>query len=257
MQPTEAKASNIKKPVNKSRSIPLCRREPYFSEEMEEKQKAKDRILYLLKMQGGQSATELAEQLQVSPMAVRQHLQALLADGLVSYQEQRRPIGRPVKLWQLTPASTPLFPDTHQDLMVDFLKNFETLFGKDALERVLAERTHHQIQSYQQQVSAAPGEEESEVSQETRLGQIVTKLAQIRSEEGYMAEAIFQSDGSWLLVENHCPIRGAAIACGQFCRSELEVFKTLFGPQVYVERSEHIIQGDRRCAYKISLNSQG
>jgi predicted ArsR family transcriptional regulator len=60
------------------------------------KQKVKDQILYLLKTQGAQSATTLAEQLRVSPMAVRQHLQQLKAKQRVAYSEERRSLGRPV-----------------------------------------------------------------------------------------------------------------------------------------------------------------
>ncbi|MCY7282030.1 MAG: HTH domain-containing protein, partial [Cyanobacteria bacterium CAN_BIN43] len=66
------------------------------------KQKVKDQILHLLKMQGAQTATDIAEQVQVSPMAIRQHLQRLQAERWVTYQEERRPLGRPVKLWELT-----------------------------------------------------------------------------------------------------------------------------------------------------------
>ena len=36
---------------------------------------------------------------------VRQHRNALQAQRLVTYDENPRPMGRPVKLWQLTPAN--------------------------------------------------------------------------------------------------------------------------------------------------------
>jgi predicted ArsR family transcriptional regulator len=58
-------------------------------------------------------------------------------------------------------------------------------------------------------------------------------------------------EGSMLLIENHCPITSAAKSCNLLCRSELEVFKTLLGPAVSVERVEHLMQGDRRCAYRV------
>jgi len=66
-----------------------------------------------------------------------------------------------------------------------------------------------------------------------------------------MAEVFDQLDGSLLLVENHCPICTAAQNCQQLCGAELEVFKTVLGAGVAVERVEHILQGDRRCAYQI------
>lgn len=53
-----------------------------------------------------------------------------------------------------------------------------------------------------------------------------------------------------MLVENHCPICAAATACAGFCRSELETFRAVLSAEV--ERSEHILAGARRCAYRIT-----
>ncbi len=220
----------------------------------DDKQKAKEQILYLLKMQGATSATDLAEQLKLSPMAIRQHLQALRGEGLVAYSEQRRPIGRPVKLWQLTDRTLTIFPDSHADLMVEFLKSFESVLGEAELEKVLAERTRRQIQGYRVQFATLEGDDSAN-SVPSRLDRQVQRLAEIRTKEGYMAEAIAQPDGSWLFVENHCPISEAAHTCRLLCRSELEVFTTLFGPHINIKRVEHIMAGDRRCAYQITGNS--
>ncbi len=213
---------------------------------MEDKQKAKHQILYRLKVQGAQTATALAEQLQISPMAVRQHLQALQADGWVTYQEERRPMGRPVKLWQLQENAGEFFPDSHADLTVDLLQSIETVFGQQGVEKLLAERSQRQLQSYRQRLGPLVG-----LNGDWR--QRVNAIAQLRNEEGYMAEAIPQSERTVLLVENHCPIRAAAQTCALFCRCELEVFQTLLGPMVKIERVEHIMAGDRRCAYQITL----
>ena len=65
-----------------------------------EKVKVKQQILYLLKVKGQQPAVDLAAQLDVSPMAIRQHLQVLQDEQLVTYAEQRQPVGRPLKLWR-------------------------------------------------------------------------------------------------------------------------------------------------------------
>jgi len=78
----------------------------------------------------------------------------------------------------------------------------------------------------------------------------VRHLAQLRTQEGYMAEVV-KAEAGWLLIENHCPICAAAQTCQKLCGSELEMFRTLLGSGVAVERVEHIIQGDRRCAYQI------
>jgi predicted ArsR family transcriptional regulator len=45
----------------------------------------------------------------------------------------------------------------------------------------------------------------------------------------------------------------AATACQGFCRAELDTFRQVLGPDASVERAEHIVNGDRRCAYRIAL----
>ncbi|HEY9747460.1 MAG TPA: metalloregulator ArsR/SmtB family transcription factor [Allocoleopsis sp.] len=226
-------------------------------EPTEDKQKAKNQILHLLKTQGSQTATALAEQLQVSPMAVRQHLQALQAEQWVTYQEERRPLGRPVKLWQLTERSLQLFPDSHADLMTDLLLSVEALFGTEGLEKLLADRLRRQLQTYAAKLPETVPKAIAESSWREWIAQVgiaepVQHLANLRTQEGYMAEVV-KAEDSWLLVENHCPICAAARTCQKLCGSELEMFKTLLGPGVAVDRVEHIMQGDRRCAYRIRL----
>jgi predicted ArsR family transcriptional regulator len=73
----------------------------------------------------------------------------------------------------------------------------------------------------------------------------------VRTEEGYMAEVRSDKKGSYLLIENHCPICAAANACQGFCSTELDLFRSVLGQGVEVEREEHIVSGDRRCAYRV------
>ena len=71
-----------------------------------------------------------------------------------------------------------------------------------------------------------------------------------------MAEAKPIGKGAFLLTENHCPICAAATACQGFCTTELDLFRAVLGPGVVVERTQHIVSGDRRCAYRITPNPE-
>jgi predicted ArsR family transcriptional regulator len=220
----------------------------------DDRQGIKHQILHLLKMQGAQTATNLAEQLQVSPMAIRQHLQSLKAEQWVTYQEERRPMGRPVKLWQLTTQSVHRFPDSHAELLVDVLRSVEAIFGSIGIDRLMLDRRQRQIQAYRSRM--VEWADSSMNSSATTTGfhnwqQRVNALANLRTQEGYMAEVIEQPEGALLLVENHCPICAAAQTCQKLCSTELEVFRSVLGPTVTVERVEHILQGDRRCVYRV------
>ena len=71
-----------------------------------------------------------------------------------------------------------------------------------------------------------------------------------------MAEVKPLGKGAFLLVENHCPICAAATACTGFCVTELDLFRAVLGPGAVVKRTEHIVAGDRRCAYRITLGPE-
>ena len=197
-------------------------------------------ILRLLKQQGPSDSETLAAQLDVSAMAVRQHLYALHTQRLVTYQEEQRPIGRPAKMWCLTPAAESHFPDAHPGLSVNLLNAAEQIFGQEGVQRLVTRCAKQQIADYRSRILArAP--------LQARLGALIS----IRNEEGFMAEVQRQRDGSFLLIENHCPISAAANVCPKLCDAEMEVFRAILGEGVTIERAEHIVAGARRCVYRI------
>ena len=201
-----------------------------------------DRVLFQLKSRGPQAAAQLARRLGVTAMAVRQHLYSLRDEGLVSYADERRKVGRPARIWRLTEKSQSRFPDTHADLTVEMLSAIRAIFGEEGIDRLVAERTRTQMKAYNARLRAAGASLEARVAE----------LAKIRAEQGYMAEMARQRDGSLLLIENHCPICAAASTCQGLCREELNLFSTVLGDGVSVERTDHILAGARRCAYRIA-----
>ena len=207
-----------------------------------EPDRSPDRILLQLKTKGPQAAMQIARRFNVTAMAVRQHLYALRDDGLVTYTDEYRKVGRPARIWRLTDKAQARFPDSHAELTVEMLAIIRATFGERGLDRMMAERTRIQVKAYGERLRAAGQSLEAQVN----------ALAKIRAEQGYMAEASRQRDGSFLLIENHCPICAAATTCQGLCREELNLFSTVLGEGVSVERTDHILVGARRCAYRIA-----
>lgn len=196
-------------------------------------------ILDLLKREGEASAGALGETLGVTPMAARLHLYELEKEGLVAARSEAQGRGRPTKLWSLTDEASRVFPDAHQGLAVDLIRQVESVFGAEGLARIIGAHGERQKRDYRERLAGAK-----------TLGERVKRLARMRAEEGYMAEA--RRDGrDWLLVENNCPICSAARACTGLCRNELAVFQNVLGKDVSIEREEHILAGARRCAYRV------
>lgn len=197
-------------------------------------------ILEHLKTAGPQEASALGDALALTAMAVRQHLYDLQAEGMVEAQPAPRPVGRPAKIWHLTDAAGKHFPDAHQDLAVDLIEAVRNSLGEAALDTLIAERSDRQAAAYSARLSTKPD-----------LGTRLEELATIRTEEGYMASVEATEDG-FLFVENHCPICSAAASCTGICAMELQVFARSLGPGAEIERTDHILAGARRCAYRVT-----
>ena len=198
-------------------------------------------VLSLIKREGPVSADSLAEKLQLTAMAVRQHLAALAAEGLAAFAGQARPRGRPVQMWSATPKANAYFADSHSALAADLVLQMRKAFGEDGMDRILKLRTAEQEKTYRAKTDAA----------RTLKGKL-DQLAKIRSAEGYMAELRRDTEtGDWLFVENHCPICAAARLCSGLCREELALFNRVLGKDVKVERLSHILAGAGRCAYRV------
>jgi predicted ArsR family transcriptional regulator len=204
---------------------------------------AKRRLLETLRRCGPTTARDLAELLELTPAAVRQHLAALEAAGLVApgdrvAQEGR---GRPSTEWEVTTAAREALPDRHEQLTVELLAAIRAASGARGLRRVLDERARQQVAGYRRVVPANPAP----------LARRLSALARQRTREGYMAEVQRERPGEFLLVEHHCPICAAAQSCVGLCRSELATFQEVLGADAAVERVEHILNGDSRCVYRV------
>jgi len=204
------------------------------------KQSVAERLLMLLKTRGALQASDAGKILGTTGEAARQQFVKLAKEDLVEAQAVTHGVGRPVQYWQLTPQGHARFPDSHADLTVQLLRMIRSSLGEQALDQLITARESETRETYLQAMQGAESLEER-----------LQRLTAIRTREGYMAEWEKQEGDSYLLVENHCPICAAATTCQGFCRAEREVFSQTLGANV--ERTEHILQGARRCAYRIWL----
>lgn len=201
--------------------------------------KTTDKIIQLLKVHGELNAKTLADELGITTMGVRQHLQALENTEEVIYTDRKVARGRPARYWSLTTKSHSSFDDRHEELTVQLIDSVREIFGECGLDDLITHREQTAFNAYQ-----------SALQDCISLQEKLETLARLRSDEGYMATIQKEGNSYWLL-ENHCPICAAASHCLNFCRSELSLFQQLFQEQAEITREEHIIEGARRCAYRV------
>ena len=201
-------------------------------------------VLYALKRCGEATVESVASSLGITVSGARQHLTALADDGLVIVTEKPREPGargRTSRLYRLAPAAEPLFPKAYGELtneLLDYLSDedgalVEILFHKRRDSRIGRARTRLEGKS---------------------LAKRVAELAEILTEDGYLADWEKLPGRRFRITEHNCAIRVVAGKHPQACSSEIEFLRAVL-PDATVERTSHIVSGAPHCAYEITPSS--
>ncbi|WP_344600852.1 helix-turn-helix transcriptional regulator [Streptomyces glaucus] len=189
---------------------------------------------------GPSTVAELAERLGLTQAAVRRHLDALAADGVVEARERRvygtRTRGRPAKVFALTDCGRDAFDQSYDKLAVDALRWIaEREGGGEAVAAFARARIAAQAETYRKAVEAAAPDQRTEA------------LAKALSADGYAATARSapQPHTGEQLCQHHCPVAHVAEQFPQLCEAETEFFAELLG--THVQRLATIAHGDGVC----------
>ena len=136
----------------------------------------KQDILQLLLRQGQATAHDMAEQLQVSPQAIRRHLKDLETEGLILHQAIQTGMGRPNYVYTLSREGRHQFPDRHDEFAVSLLDTLAETVGPDQVGSILRKQWQRKAIEYRQRLGGGS------------LKERVEQLVEIRRAEGYMAE---------------------------------------------------------------------
>ncbi len=205
----------------------------------------KQDILQLLLKQGQATAQALAEQLQMSPQAIRRHLKDLEAEGLIVYEAVHTGMGRPQHLYHLSQAGHHRFPNRHDEFAVNLLDVLTETMGQEQTQAILQKQWERKAAGYRQQLGQGS------------LAERLSSLVQLRRAEGYMTECYPLEDGvvperatRFILTEYNCAISQVAQSFPTICDHELEMFAAAL-EDCRVERTHWIVNGEHRCGYLI------
>ncbi|MEU4741406.1 metalloregulator ArsR/SmtB family transcription factor [Actinosynnema sp. NPDC023658] len=198
-------------------------------------------VARLLLEQGPVTAASVAEQLGLSPTAVRRHIDALVADGEASSREAprrgQRGRGRPAKLFLLTEQGRARFGHAYDDLAVAALRFLAEQGGEEAV-RTFAER----------RVSAFVDRHRAAIVAQPDAADRAKALAVALTREGYAASARHVGAGEQL-CQHLCPVAHVAAEFPQLCETETAAFAGLLG--THVQRLATIARGDAVCTTHI------
>ncbi|WP_433355041.1 helix-turn-helix transcriptional regulator [Microtetraspora malaysiensis] len=200
------------------------------------------RVARLILEHGPVTAADLGERLGLTPAAVRRHLDALLADGMIAPRTARprgqRGRGRPAKLFAITDAGRSAFVHAYDDLAGSALRFLAERLGDEAV----SEFARAQVAGLVERLES--------VMREVPADQRIRVLAEALSAEGYAASATETVIGGEQLCQHHCPVAHVAAKFPQLCEAETEAFGQLLGTPV--QRLATIANGDGVCTTHVS-----
>ncbi len=202
-------------------------------------------ILTSIKVNGAMTAEELARELHISQVAVRQHLSALEAERIIAITVERKGLGRPSHRYRLTPTGDETFPRRYGALTDSLLAELHEWQGEEVVQTLFARRAERIAHSLKVRMK------------DKALGAQVQELARIQTEAGFMAEAHEDDQtGEYRLVQHNCAICTVATVYPHICcKNELEMFENLLDG-VEIIREKYLLAGDHTCTYTIRQPSQ-
>jgi predicted ArsR family transcriptional regulator len=204
--------------------------------------RTRDRVVRLLLERGPATAAHLGRQLDLSPTAIRRHLDALAATGRVVSREQpvrgARRRGRPARVYLLTDAGRETLPHTYDDLAAAALRHLAAIGGQEAVARFASEQVTALEERCRQAMAGAGDDPQARAE----------ALAAALTLEGYAASASAIASGGQL-CQHHCPVAHVAAEFPQLCEAETAAIARLVGS--HVQRLATIAHGDGVCTTHI------
>jgi DeoR family suf operon transcriptional repressor len=195
-------------------------------------------LLLTLKKQQPLTARELAARFDVTPNAMRRHLETLEAAGVVRYTREVRGVGGPVHAFSLTGSGEALFPRSYANILLE------------TLESIVAEHGRAGVSDFFRRKWSMLAAEAAPALSQLPLHERVQLVAELWTSLGYMAEAdVDDETGEPVLRKHNCAIRAVAEQYPEVCATEVEFIAEVLG--VPPERRQHILAGCNSCEYVI------
>jgi len=218
-----------------------------FSEVFQElSHPSKSAIISSLKRSNGLPVSQIASEIKMSYMGVKQHCMNLESLGfLESWRVPRKDAGRPEKLYRLTEKCEDLFPSSGNEVSLSLLAEAKSVFGENAPEKLLLNHFHTKKVFFAKKLSKTRSVTER-----------IQKLVGLREREGYFSECTFDKESGLIIKEYHNPLQALFQEYPNAERFELEMIQELLGTEVHktVKTGNH---GQRQIIFEIITLGRG
>ena len=202
-------------------------------------QDTRQQILEIMKRHGEVTVQELSNELELTSVTVRHHLEILRSEGYISVPEVRRSNrpGRPRYVYHLTSTAADLFPNNYSGLASALLGSIDECVDPQQRE-LLLERAAKRIASRAGDLPSNPAQ---------RIESVVTFMNQ----QGYVSrwEQDSEKASRYTIYISSCPYFHVSQTYGATCQIDLQLCQLLAGPHVEVQRVTNEAKQGGLCVY--------
>lgn len=211
--------------------------------------RTRDQVRRAVGATGPVTARELAVQLDLTPAAVRRHLDALAEEGSIVEREMAasapRGRGRPARAFVLTDRGQEQLQTSYDDVATAALHYLADRAGDGAV----AEFAERQMAVLEERLRGAMDDRDPRADTSQPLADRTSALAAALTDEGFAASVRPVGQGTGLaglqLCQGHCPVRHVASEFHEFCDAETDVISRVLG--VHVQRLATLAGGEHVC----------
>jgi len=200
------------------------------------KRTTREIILHGIKQAPQSTVEDLAEVADVSPVTVRHHLNALLAEGAIEATSIRRKVGRPYYVYSLSQRGQELFPKRYVQLTSRLLDELKDRLPQEAIGQIFEGVVETVLQEHRGEFEHLPLEERLDY------------LTDLLSEEGFLA-TWERTAGGYRLVEYSCPYLTIGSTHTEVCHFDRQLMNGIL--QLNVHQESCMLHGANCCEFSI------
>ncbi len=201
----------------------------------------RERILQTLLNNPRSTINELADAVGINAISVRHHLNSMLAEGLVTSEEERHGVGRPRLVYYLTDEGLERFPTRYFRLANRLLDQLQGTLSPTAIENLFTAMAKDLAEDHERQTRNLTFEEK------------LNFLKKLLAEEGFTVEWERVGD-EYHIREITCPYLQVGQEHPQVCIVDQTLISTVL--EIPTQKISCVLSGDNHCTYVVPINKQ-
>lgn len=201
----------------------------------------RERILQTLLNNPKSTINDLANSVGINAISVRHHLNSMLADGLVTSEEERHGVGRPRLVYYLTDEGLEHFPTRYFRLANRLLDQLKGALPASAIESLFSTMAKDLADEHARQTKNLSFEEK------------LNFLKKLLAEEGFMVEWEKVGD-AYHIREITCPYLQVGQEHPQVCLVDQTLISMVLS--IPAQKISCVLSGDNYCTYVVPMSRE-